>query len=356
MYEKHKSFWDFSEQSEPLIDYFIDDLFPLRKCKDLFKNGNLTPENIVTEEFISFHKRWETMRPELGELVRTFYPFWPIPWMEGIMGCPMKVSLDTLSIAADQITIDLKDIKSIRDYALDPENKWFAKLLDYQKFLIKSFGNEGPIGFGLMRGPIDMASAMLGGERLVFELIDHPPEIRSLLDTCTEVFIATAKAQAELFLPFSEYGYSTMRCLFQPNPSPVLQEDNVAFLSPTLYKEFIRPLDQRILAEFENMIFHTHTSSIHIILDDLLSYENLKAIDTVWDLPPFGPPIKRLLPTYHRIQEQGKSLYILAAGYPTEEELLTLSELSPHGLCIFFQASDETAGSVVSEKLISSWN
>lgn len=350
----HRQFYDRSESTRPLLDFFVGGLFPLAEFRGGLSDGLLEPEAVVPKTFEDYHRITRTQVPVRGELVETLFPFIPIPWMEAIIGCPVRVSLDTCSIGAEPFLENWSDLDRIEEAALDPGNPWRLKLLEYQRFLVETFGGEKPIGYPIMRGPMDMIGAMLGGERTVLGFYDYPREMERLLRICADAWLQTARAQIEIIPPFHG-GYFNFRQMYLPGPSPVLQEDNVAMLSPSLYREFVLPQDERILAAIPYPFFHTHSSSAHILLDDLLACPLVKAIDSCWDLPPFGPPVESLIPSYHRIQEAGKSLYIVAVGCPKEEDLLLLRDLDPRGLCIFFQAVDQTTGHQIAQSLERAW-
>jgi nitroreductase len=353
--ERHRAFWDRSAVSRPLCDFFAGGVFSLAVFRGGLCEGLLEPEMIAPEAWEEFYRLIGFAAPMQGDLVEAVYPFAAIPWMEGIMGCPIKVSLSSNSIGADPCLEDLSDLDAVEAAALDPDNPWLVKLLEFQRFLVDAFGAEHPVGLPIMRGPVDLVTAMLGGARAVLEFYDHPKEMERLVRICADVWLQTARAQIDL-LPVFQGGYFNYRVIWTPGPSPALQEDNAALLSPTLYRQFIFPQDERILASFTHPFFHTHTATMHIVLDDLLSCSYVKAIDSCWDPVPFGPPVEELIPMYHKIQEAGKSLYILAVGCPDEEALLLLrQELSPRGLCIFFEAPDEPTGRRMAGVLEGAW-
>jgi hypothetical protein len=338
-----------------LCDFFSGGVFSLAVFHDGLCEGLLEPQMIVPEAWDEFYRLVGFLAPMQGDLVETVYPFAAIPWMEGIMGCPIKVSLSSDSIGADPCLEDLSGLDAVEAAALDPDNPWLVKLLEFQRFLVEAFGTIHPVGLPIMRGPVDLVTAMLGGARAILEFYDHPKEMERLVRICADVWLQTARAQIEL-LPTFQGGYFNYRVIWTPGPSPVLQEDNAALLSPTLYREFIFPQDERILASFTHPFFHTHTASMHIVLDALLSCPHVKAIDSCWDPLPFGPPVKELIPMYQKIQQAGKSLYVLAIGCPDEQELLLLrEELSPRGLCIFIEAADESTGRRNTRVLVESW-
>jgi hypothetical protein len=274
--------------------------------------------------------------------------------MEAIMGCPLHVSLETYSIGSAPFLEDLSNLDEFETHAMDIDNPWRRKLLEYQRFLCETFCDSHPVGLPVMRGPIDLAVAILGGERTVFELYDHPRQMEHFLHICAEVWIQTARAQLDVISPFQS-GYFNYRLLYFASPAPMLQEDNVSLLSPSLYRQFVLPQDRYILEQLPGTSFHTHSSSAHLLLEDILGLDSLRMIDSCWDLPPFGPPVERLLPSYRRIQETGKSLYIVAVGCPEEGDLQLLTELEPRGLCIFFEAVDPSAGNRIAERLLAIW-
>ncbi|HOG48427.1 MAG TPA: uroporphyrinogen decarboxylase family protein [Anaerolineae bacterium] len=355
MIERHRAFWDCSPEARPLCDFFVGGVLPLATYHDGLREGPLAPEMIIPEAWEILYSHVGHTRPRQGELVDTVYPLVTLPWLEAILGCPVKVSLTSHSMGTEPYLDDLSQLDAVEAAALDPANPWFLKLLEFQRYLITTFGSQQPVGLPVMRGPLDLATAMLGGARTLYEFYDHPTAMEHLLRVCADVWLHVARAQMAL-IPAYAGGFFSYRLLWTPRPSPVLQEDSTAFLSPALYRQFVLPQDERILAEFTYPCFHTHSASMGIVLDGLLACPSVKAIDSCWDPAPFGPPVETLIPAYHRIQEAGKSLYILATGCPTQEELLLLCrELSPRGLCVFFEAQDETVGRYMLERMAGAW-
>ena len=270
------------------------------------------------------------------------------------MGCPIHVDLQTNSIGPLPSVTALEDLERIADAALDPRNPWLLKLLEYESVLVEAFGSMCPVSLPLMRGLTDMTGAMLGGSRMVMEFVDHPHRVERLLDICADVWLQTARALLSLIRPFRGY-YSNVRMVGSPEPCVVLQEDNAALLSPSLFKEIVFPHDERILSEFDYTLFHTHTSSLHIVLSPLVASPAVRGIESAWDRPPFGPPVESMLSAYRRIQESEKALFILAVDCPGPVELELLKVLSPRGLAILLEASSEREGHILVDLLESGW-
>jgi len=73
-------------------------------------DGPLTPEMLIPERWKPFYRDMSNLLPVRGQLLPVLYPFVTIPWMEGIMGCPIRVSLDSHSMGADPCLEDLADL------------------------------------------------------------------------------------------------------------------------------------------------------------------------------------------------------------------------------------------------------
>jgi hypothetical protein len=130
-----------------------------------------------------------------------------------------------------------------------------------------------------MRGPADVIAAMRGAANLPLDLYDHPEVIQRVGKMIAEVYVELGKAQLDLIPPCPQ-GYlgrgDGLRC-WAPDKFLWLQEDAAALLSPTLYREFILPLDRYIAAQFPCVAFHVHTSNAWVI-DQLLEAPEIDVI------------------------------------------------------------------------------
>jgi hypothetical protein len=58
-----------------------------------------------------------------------------------------------------------------------PANPWLAKLLEFTEGLAALSAGRFPVALALMRGPLDLLSALRGPERMVFDLFDEPQAV-----------------------------------------------------------------------------------------------------------------------------------------------------------------------------------
>ncbi len=104
-------------------------------------------------------------------------PYWGIPWMEAILGCPVVAGQETAwarpclsEIGAELETVNLET------------NPWFECLVDFTSQLLKLAAGRFPVCPPLLRGPGDLVSAMAGGMKFAMGFLDDPARMAALLD------------------------------------------------------------------------------------------------------------------------------------------------------------------------------
>ena len=136
------------------------------------------------------------------------------------------------------------------------------------------------------------------------------------------------EAQRRLTPPF--YGGQALGFyhIWAPGTAIWFQDDLSAILSPKLYRQFFLDSARLILAGHDHTAVHLHPNSF-FILDELLTLENLKAVQVNKDIS--GPGIKEMLPVLAKImQTRGLILW----GDLTVEDLeLVKQEPALPGTC-----------------------
>jgi hypothetical protein len=270
--------------------------------------------------------RATTPWPMEGDVLKIKGPF-KIPWTEAIMGCPVKLVPASGATWSESFLTGLEDIERLR---LKPDNPWLRKLADFAQVLAEHSNGRYVTTHTTMRGPIDMADAMLGTSRLAMALLDKPDKIRALLEICTEAFIETARAQWAV-IPPSCGGHASRYGVWAPGEVTRTQADAAGMISPRLYREVVLPFDLKVLRAFPYSIMHTHSTYLHVA-EAFLEKDVPSAIQVGYDEPPFGPPVDQLLPVLKRILKH-KPLIFHGVVHPSQVDLLT-NELPPNGLLL----------------------
>jgi hypothetical protein len=257
-----------------------------------------------------------------------------IPWLEGILGCPIRYSLPSGSISAEPAPVDT--LRNLRRVPLEG-NAWFEKLLEFVDGLAGLAHDRFAVGLPLLRGPWDLAAALMGTTEFYVGLIDSPDVLRDLAEICGDLWSDVAASLA-VRIPRWNGGFVGFLGLWAPNFDPMQQDDASVSVSPTLYRNVMRSSDARIIDGWEHTIFHLHSAGLQV-LDEVLDLLDGHALNV--DLDPSGPSAAQILPLLRRVQDRRVPLHLLAFDYGLARDMA--DSLSPAGLAITYQPLDPNA-------------
>jgi len=228
-----------------------------------------------------------------------------IPWVEAICGCEIRALGRGASMVAEPAPIEQKDLLAhMRDLLENIEdNPWYKKLKTAYTGLEKALGADYPITHTLMRGPGDTAGAILGHEKFVFMML-KPDEnegfLHELLELCTQVYLKATKMQLECGGQFHG-GYCNQYGIWAPGLHGRTQEDEAAFVSPTLSKKYLLKYHIEEADAFEYSVHHMHSGYVKNVYNwrELPGTSKLKSFQVQID--PAGPSIDDLFPTLMEI-------------------------------------------------------
>ena len=177
--------------------------------------------------------------------------------------------------------IDIGDI-SIR---LDRDCAWFRRL---EEFFLAAGQQEGIIHFGQtdIGGTVDVLSSLRPGEMLIYDLFDHPDEVKRLT---WEIHHAWFEAfdYFNSLLPQNNHGYSAWAGLLSRRSHYMLQCDFAYMISPDQFAEFILPELAASCRRIDRPFYHLDGKGQLPHLDLLLSIPELAGIQWV---PGAGAP------------------------------------------------------------------
>lgn len=275
---RHKAFWMRQDTDRPLlgcnIGFFVNQRFP--RLMEAIPPGLVKPEDIRVDLFLEDSESLYQRYSEIGDdYPYVGAPFIYMPWMEAIIGCPIRSS--PTSLWAEPCVTDWESWHWERPTL---ENPWAQKLIELMQALVKHSNGKYPVAPTLMRGPSDILSAMRGAAQLSLDILDFPGEIKRAAKLCADVWIDVGKAQIAL-VPDSNEGYvagdAGLRT-WAPDKVIWLQEDAMALLSPRLYYEFFFQLDRHIASKFPCVAFHLHGSALWAI-DQLVEIPEIDVIE-----------------------------------------------------------------------------
>jgi hypothetical protein len=287
--------------------------------------STLVPDDIHPEIFLPAIESWYQRDQELpGDVIQPFTPAFGIPWVEAIAGCPVVGHPG--SFWAQPCLDNYADRAPIR---FDPQNPWLCKLIEFTKALVEFSRGRFAIALPQMRGPLDTLAAMRTPEQMGLDLIEQPEQARKILSELTDLWIGIAETILAVIPPFYG-GYCSRMKMWAPGRTITPQNDISTLLSPKMYRNFVLPLDQRIVEHFPYHCFHAHGSEYRQV-DNWLRLQNLTAIQFTLEHTLGGPSLDISLSVVRRILET-KPVILAALDVETAERCV--NELPAVGLCV----------------------
>lgn len=331
--KRHLAFWQMSESSSPLVGFTVGagvDSWSYwqynKAAQALFKQETILTGDIDPADFVEDQRRYLESSAQIDDDVcRTAIPLASIPWMEAILGCPVHSS--GTSLKSKEI---LDAPASLKPVEFDPANPWIQKYLQFIDVYYQAFEDLYPVGQSVVRGPSDLACALLGAENATMALVMEPEAMHRLLDYVTDQLEQFLRLQLQ-HLPSFQEGYVIGQYeIWAPQPAVRIQEDFSVLYSPRLYDEFLRPLDERLAAIAPYSLFHLHASSLFLI-DNILEVSTINAFQVSKDAGI--DTIAAMLPELQKIQQAGKPL-IVKGAFDDDDLQLIKANLSLRGLCL----------------------
>jgi hypothetical protein len=239
--------------------------------------------------------------------------------MEAFWGCDIVAERE--SIMARHLTKEPADLEKLN---FSMENPWVAKYFEFVTKLNALSNGRFPVGSPIMRGEGDTAGALLGQTEFIYALYEEPDIIKRMLGKITDSFLMIYEEMHRRNDPFLGGSSIGLYHVWAPGKCLWFQDDIGALLSPALYREFLLENEKRFCGGFEYTMMHLHPSSFHL-LDDILSNENLKAVEINKDVG--GPSITQMLPQFRNVLDKKRCLIIW--GDLTEEDIQVVFDNLP---------------------------
>ena len=328
--DRHRAFWDRAPVDQPLVDAVHWHEAP-KLPSTMLRPEMLDVDAYVDEIRIAAHEGSLIQ----GDMFRPACPYPRVPWMEALVGSPIQVVDDEAAgMWPRPRPFEWNQTDSLR---VSDSNPWLQRLLSYTQLLVELWDVTYLPTHTLMRGPIDMASAILGDVRLGLAFNDYPDELAELFAACADTFITVGHAQWDR-IPRFEAGYCSFYGIWAPGRPQRLQVDSASQLSPKTYRMHVAPHDRRVTEAFDYCSIDVHSGGTLHLVDELVEMSNLKAISVSIDPYESAPRISELVPTFARVLER-KALVLNGPMRQAELKLL-LDSLPAAGLAIRTRLTD----------------
>jgi len=326
---KYREFWDLKKVDRPLFGCDVGGWFPFQRYADLRnipEKGYIEPENLDARRCLPDYRDFMARSVAVeDDFIKGVCPISAIPWMEGILGCRLRRSGQT--VWAEERKASWEELAELK---ASPDAPWLKKYVEFVRVLTEEAAGRYPVGVPILRGVTDMMGALRGHTETIIDFLECPEESQALAAAVADALIAVTRAHHAAAAPFAGGCFIEQYCMWAPGPIVRLQEDASAVISPTIYRDFIRENDRKIAGAFPYSLIHLHSSSLFLI-DDFLAVEELGVFQINRDVGEMGMP--ELIPYLKRIQAAGRRIF-LRGPIPAEDLELAGKELSPTGLMI----------------------
>ncbi len=160
---------------------------------------------------------------------------------------------------------------------IDPERDGLMpKVLDFLRYM--KANSFLPVGITDFQGPLTTANQLMGYDKLIYLMFDHPDMMHRLMDVVTESLIRWVKKQKEVIGEPQNWCISDQQVYTGPQAGIWFSDDDAVLMSPETYREFVVPYNSRILTEFGGGCVHYCGNATHHA-DSFLAMEGLKALN-----------------------------------------------------------------------------
>jgi len=353
--ERHLEFWSLQDVKSPLIGFTIGaglDSWSYWQynsaAQKLFAQEKIQPEDIDPNDFVDEQQNYLELSGQINDdIYRSAMPFASIPWMEAILGCPVVSTGSHLS--SEKI---IEDPESYSQIQINTDNPWIKKYLEFIKVYNNCFSGKYPVAQSVLRGPSDLACALIGVENASIALLMQPEAMHKLLEYVSIQLEEFLKLQLSA-LPKFQDGYVIGQYeIWAPEPAIRIQEDSSMHYSPELYEKFLKPNDERITSISNYTLIHLHSSSL-VLINKFLEVSQIKAFQITKDQGIVK--LEDMLPGLMKIQKAGKSLIIKGVFNDSDLELIK-KNISVAGLCLQPVVSNATEAEQMLVRLRALWS
>ena len=240
------------------------------------------------------------------------------------LSCPIALDLDT-GWWDPILTGEDLDHRSLK---VDREGRWWKFTLELLHRAARESKGRSIPSIGAFGGCGDTLAALRGSERLLYDVMDRPEQVRAIEDFLMDMWFEVYDAFYAIIREAAE-GSTCWFGLWSPGKFYATQNDFSYMISPKTFREIFLPVIRRQTEFLDHSVYHVDGIGAFAHVPALLELPKLQAIQI---LPGTGKPSPlHYMDVLKQVQRAGKNLHI---SIPPEEVETALSQLSSRGLFI----------------------
>jgi hypothetical protein len=295
------------------------------------------PDDYVTDPTVMTTYQERTYYDQVLEIDDDFVPY-VMPWFGTVvaasaLGCQIEFQ-PKLDPAANPRYYPVQSVADVHRLEI-PDPAKAGLMPEVLKYLKHMKANSFlPVGITDFQGPLTTANQLMGYDKLIYLMYDHPNAMHELMDKVTETLIMWVKKQKLVIgEPLTEC-IGDQQVYTGRHAGVWFSDDDAVLMSARTYREFVVPYNSRVLEAFGGGCVHYCGNGTHHA-DNFLATRGLKTLN-IYNLYN----IRAVAELQQKIQD--RIVLFVCDFTPVEYEAYfdeMLSTLSYRGLAICSQFS-----------------
>jgi uroporphyrinogen-III decarboxylase len=252
------------------------------------------PADYFDEPAAMLNFQEQTYYDQVKEIEDDFVPY-VMPWFGTVvaasaLGCQIEF-YPKQDPAANPRVYPIQTLDDIKKMELpDPEKDGLMpKVLEFLQYMKDN--SVLPVGITDFQGPLTTANQLMGYDKLIYLMYDHPQAMHELMDKVTDTLIMWVKKQKEVIGEPLNYCIGDQQVYTGSHAGVWFSDDDAVLMSVPSYREFVVPYNSRILEAFGGGVVHYCGNATHHA-DNFLNTKGLKALN-IYNLYNI-PSVKKL--------------------------------------------------------------
>ncbi len=296
------------------------------------------PEKSIEQQWYDLD--WISARQEYNKS-RMFYGGEALPvWNGGypghkciatFLGCPTSLDWDTGW--HDPILLG-EDIE-FQSLSINKADRNYRFMLDLLRRGVKEARGKCLVSIGAFGGSGDTLAALRSTERLLFDCVERPDQVRAADDFLMDMWCKHYDNLYEIIHEADE-GSTCWFDLWSPGKFYAAQNDFAYNIGPQMYRELFLPVIEKQSRFLTHCVYHVDGVNNFVHVDALLELPRVQAYQI---LPGAGKPnALAYMDVLKKVQKAGRNLWI---SLPIGDVRTALETLSARGLYIQTTAKSE---------------
>jgi hypothetical protein len=279
-----------------------------------------------------------------GDAMPSYTPSFGPDMFAAWLGAELK--FDPRNYGTDWVEACVDDWDQWLPLALDPNNPWWRRMLDFCAALAEAFEGKMLVAHLDLHSNTDALSAMREPSKLCLDMIDEPETVERAMRDVRALYqpIYDGLYQAARM---DRYGTCGWVPAYHPVRTNTIQCDFAALIGPEHFRQFVLPALEEEAAYLGHCVYHYDGPECLVHLDDICSVAGLDCIQ--WTTGARNKGFHEWMDLLKEIQAKGKSLWV-----PCDPESVKVfhRELKPNMVFYDCYARSEKQGEEVLRWLV----